>query len=101
VPTAHAVSKIARSFSEEALRTLVSIMRDAELPGVVRLKAAEAVPNRGLGLPAVAVDITIQRLMAKRLVELSVDELRQLEQHLAEQAIDITPSAETASATGN
>jgi hypothetical protein len=82
VPTANAVCKLARSFSQEALETLVKMMRNAELPGNVRIKAAEAVLNRGIGLPAVA-------------------ELRAIEQHLAEQAIDVTPAAETPSAAGS
>jgi endonuclease III len=94
VPTANEVCKLARSFSQEALETLVKMMRNAKLPGAVRIKAAEAVLNRGIGLPAVAVDVTVQRLVAKKLVELNVDELRAIETRLAEQAIDVTPVAE-------
>jgi hypothetical protein len=93
VPTANAVCKLARSFSQEALETLVEMMRNAELPGNVRIKACEAVLNRGIGLPAVAVDVTVQGLVAKKLVELNVDELRAIEAHLAGQAIDVTPAA--------
>jgi hypothetical protein len=63
VPTANAVIKLARSFSEEALRTLVGIMRDRKVPGAVRIKACEAVLHRGVGLPTEPVDITIQRLL--------------------------------------
>jgi hypothetical protein len=76
VPTAHAVTRLARSFSEEALSTLVEMMRNAELPGNVRIKACEAVLNRGIGLPAVAVDVTVQRVLAKKLCECTIDELR-------------------------
>jgi endonuclease III len=101
VPTANAVCKLARSFSQEALETLVKMMRNAELPGNVRIKAAEAVLNRGIGLPAVAVDVTVQRVLAKKLCECTIDELRAIEQHLAEQAIDVTPAAETPSAAGS
>jgi hypothetical protein len=97
VPTANAVQLLARSFSEEALRTLVKLMRNATLHGNVRIKACEAILNRAIGLPAVAVDVTIQRLVAKKLIELSVDEIRALEAHLANVAIDITPT-EAASA---
>jgi hypothetical protein len=78
VPTANAVAKLARSFSQEALETLVKMMRNAELP--VRIKACEAVLNRGISLPAVAID-----------------ELRAIEAHLAEHAIDLTPGADMAS----
>jgi hypothetical protein len=55
VPTANAVQRLARSFSEEALRTLVELMRTPEVHGNVRIKAAEAVLNRSLGLPTVAL----------------------------------------------
>jgi hypothetical protein len=99
VPTANAVQKLARSFSEEALRTLVAIMRNAEIHGNVRIKACEAIMNRGLGLPTVALDITVQKLLARRLIELNVDELRQVEAALGEPAIDVTPETETASAS--
>jgi hypothetical protein len=91
VPTANEVCKLARSFSQEALETLVKMMRNAKLPGAVRIKAAEAVLNRGIGLPAVGIDVTVQRVLAKKLCECTIEELRAIEQHLVEQAIDITP----------
>jgi endonuclease III len=84
---------LARSFSQEALETLVEMMRNAELPGNVRIKACEAVLNRGIGLPAVAIDVTVQRVLAKKLCECTIEGLRAIEQHLAEQAIDVTPAA--------
>jgi len=40
VPTANEVCKLARSFSQEALETLVKMMRNAKLRGAVRIKAA-------------------------------------------------------------
>jgi hypothetical protein len=42
LPTAHAVTKLARPFAPEALATLVKLMRNAELPSNVRIKACEA-----------------------------------------------------------
>jgi hypothetical protein len=51
-------------FSPEALETLVRLMPDRELPGAVRIKAAEAVLNRGIGLPAQPVDVTVNRMTA-------------------------------------
>jgi hypothetical protein len=87
VPTANEVCKLARSFNREALETLV--------PGAVRIKAAEAVLNRGIGLPAVAVDVTVQRVLAKKLCECTIEELRAIEEQLAAQAIDVTPTPET------
>jgi endonuclease III len=76
------------------LETLVKMMRNAKLPGVVRIKAAEAVLNRGIGLPAVAVDVTVQRVLAKKLCGCTIEELRAIEQHLADQAIDVRPAAD-------
>jgi hypothetical protein len=54
-------ASLARSFSQEGWETLVKMMRNAGLPGNVRIKAYEAVLNRGIGLPAVAIDVTVQR----------------------------------------
>jgi hypothetical protein len=60
---------LARSFSQEGWETLVKMMRNAGLPGNVRIKAYEAVLNRGIGLPAVAIDVTAQRVLAKKLCD--------------------------------
>jgi hypothetical protein len=81
------VQLIARSFSEEALRTLVEIMRNPKLPGLTRLRAAEAVLTRGVGLP-----VQVSRVLAKRLAACPIDELWAIEQHLANATIDVTPT---------
>jgi hypothetical protein len=99
VATARDVQLIARSFSEEALRTLVAVMRNPKVPALTRVKAAEAVLTRGVGLPVQPIDVMVSRVLAKRLAECSVDELRSIEHHLANAAIDVTPAAETSSAT--
>jgi hypothetical protein len=99
-PTANAVQRLARSFSEDALRILVGLMYDPDVHGNVRIKAAEAILNRAIGLPSQSMDVTIQRLIAKKLVELNIDELRQVEAALGELAIDITPTADTMSSEG-
>jgi hypothetical protein len=52
VPTANAVTKLARSFAPEALKTLLKLMCDRKAPSAGRIRAAEAVLNRGIGLPA-------------------------------------------------
>jgi hypothetical protein len=67
-------------------------MRDSEAPGAVRIRAAEAVLNRGIGLPAQPVDATISRVLAKKLCECMIEELRAIEAHLAEHATDVTPT---------
>jgi hypothetical protein len=79
VATARDVQRIARSFSEEALKTLVAVMRNPKVPALTRVKAAEAVLNRGVGLPTQPIDVVVSRVLAKRLVECSIDELRAIE----------------------
>jgi endonuclease III len=67
---------------------LLELIRNREL----RIKAAQAVLDGGLGLPTQPVDVYVSRALAKRLVECSAEELRAIEAHLAESAIDITPT---------
>jgi hypothetical protein len=69
VPAANAVAKLARSFGPEALATLVKIMRDSEAPGAVRIRAVEALLTGGFGLPTQPIDVTISRVLAKKLCE--------------------------------
>jgi hypothetical protein len=76
VPTANAAPRVARSFSEEALKTLVKIMRDSDAPGAVRLRAVEALLTRGFGLPTQPIDVTISRVLAKKLCECTGRALR-------------------------
>jgi hypothetical protein len=94
VPTANAVAKLARSFGPEALATLVKIMRDSEAPGAVRIRAVEALLTRGFGLPTQPIDVTISRVLAKKLCECTIDELRAIGAHL----VDVPPAAEISSA---
>jgi hypothetical protein len=49
------------------------------VPALTRVKAAEAVLNRGVGLPTQPIDVVVSRVLAKRLVECSIDELRAIE----------------------
>ncbi len=95
VTTARDVQLVARSFSLETLKTLVTVMRNPKVPALTRVKAAEAVLTSGVGLPVQPIDVTISRVLAKKLAECSIEELRAIEAHL----IDITPSEETSSAT--
>jgi hypothetical protein len=88
------VQLVARSFSLAALKTLVEVMNNREVPALTRVKAAEAVLTRGVGLPVQPIDVVVSRVLAKKLTECSIDELRALEAHL----IDVTPSAEISSA---
>jgi hypothetical protein len=88
---------LARSFNQEALKMLVEMMRDRELHAHVRIKAAQAVLDRGLGLPTQPVDVMVSRVLAKRLCECSIAELRSLEQYLAANTLDIMAEPVSAS----
>ena len=59
--------RLARSFSKEALKTLLELMRNPKVHGNVRIKAAQAVLDRGLGLPTQPIDVVVSRVLAKRL----------------------------------
>jgi hypothetical protein len=73
-------------------------MRNPDAHDNARIKPAEAVLNRGIGLPAVAIDVTVQHVLAKKLCECTIDEPQAIEQHLAQQATDVAPETETPSA---
>jgi hypothetical protein len=94
VRTANAVCKLARSVSQEALEILVKMMRNAELPGN---RAAQ--PRHRLA--GVAIDVTVQRVLAKKLCACTIDELREIEQHLAEQVINVTADAAAEAVSAN
>lgn len=44
--------------------------------GTRRIKAAETVLNRSIGLPAQPIDVKVQRVLAKKLCKCTIDELR-------------------------
>jgi hypothetical protein len=66
-------------------------MRARSTPYRARFRAADAALNRGIGLRHQPVDITVRRVLANKPCECTIDELRALETHLAEHAIDSTP----------
>lgn len=49
------LTDMAREYTEEALRTLVELMRDQEVPAGTRFSAANALLDRGYGKPAQAI----------------------------------------------
>lgn len=51
------LADLARQHTEEALQTMLSVMRDAAAPPTARMNAAAAVLDRGWGRPAQAVEI--------------------------------------------
>ena len=77
------VKALARQHSEEAIRTIVELMRTAEHERT-RLAAASELLDRGYGRPAMALDlggpIQIFGYAAHRLAELNDEELRKLDE---------------------
>src|SRR5262249_51898057 len=71
----------AASHSIEGIAYLVEVMRNKAEQTPYRLKAAEMLLNRGLGTPQMQVDIDI--VLRRKISEMSLDELRQLEERLA------------------
>jgi hypothetical protein len=67
----------ARRHTFEAIHTLLKLMRAAESESV-RLRAAEAILNRGWGLPIQALQLD-GRFLTKKLTDLTTDEIRALE----------------------
>ena len=54
------VRELAKQHTEEAIKTLVAIMRDEEEPGRSRAAAAEALLNRGWGAPTQHVEMDVR-----------------------------------------
>src|SRR5262249_51818664 len=71
----------AAGHSGEAIAYLVEVKRDKAAQRADRLKAVTEVLNRGLGTPQRQVDNDI--VLRRKISEMSLDELRQLEERLA------------------
>jgi hypothetical protein len=71
----------AASHSIEGIAYLVEVMRNKAEQTQHRLKAATELLNRGLGTPQMQVDIDV--IVSRKINEMSLDELRQLEERLA------------------
>ncbi|HEX2554729.1 MAG TPA: DUF5681 domain-containing protein [Microvirga sp.] len=70
------VETLARAHTSEALETLVDLMRNGS-PDAVRVAAANALLNRGWGLPRQSVEeeLTIKPLHLKPVSQMSIAEL--------------------------
>jgi hypothetical protein len=55
------VQELARTYTTEAVDTLVKIMKAKSEPAAARVAAANSILDRGYGKPAVTVDATIRR----------------------------------------
>lgn len=53
------VKKAASAYTEEALETLASIMRERKQPAAARVSAAQALLDRAHGKPKQAIDATL------------------------------------------
>jgi phage gp46-like protein len=52
------LSELARTYTKEAMRTLVQIMKSKKVPAAARVNAACALLDRGYGRPAQSIDLT-------------------------------------------
>ena len=71
----------AASHSIEGIAYLVKVMRNEKEATPHRLKAATELLNRGLGTPQMQIDVDV--IVSRKINEMSLDELRQLEERLA------------------
>ena len=86
------VAELARDHTEEALKTLVDIMRDSGAPAAARVSAADRVLNRGWGQAPQTVTVDDKR-EPRDLSGLSDEQLEVIEQA---ETIIATLSAEPA-----
>lgn len=64
-----ALKEVAGEYSDEAIQTLVDVMRDPETPPAVKVAAADKLLDRAHGRPAIAVEATVSGKMDKALLE--------------------------------
>jgi hypothetical protein len=70
----------AASHASEVIAYLLKVLRDDNEGTAYRLKAGIELLNRGLGLPQAQVDVDVN--VRKQISQMSLDELRQLEERL-------------------
>ena len=71
----------AASHTIEGVAYLVEVMRNKAEATQWRLRAAVELLNRGLGMPQQQIDVDV--LVSRKINEMSLDELRQIEERLA------------------
>ena len=99
-----AAQKMFQQYAEEAMLTMVEIMRDEDADHAVRLKAANDIQNRAYGTPVstqvqhkIIEDETGSPVNAQALTSAATKELEQLAQVLArfveaeKNTLDVTP----------
>jgi hypothetical protein len=70
----------AASHASEVIAYLLKVLRNEDEATAYRLKAGIELLNRGLGLPQAQVDVDVN--VRKQISQISLDELRQLEERL-------------------
>jgi hypothetical protein len=70
----------AAEHADEVIGYLLKVLRSEEEGTAYRLKAGIELLNRGLGLPQAQIDIDV--VVRRKLSEMSLEELRQLEERL-------------------
>ena len=68
------------SHASEVINYLLKVLRSEEEGTAHRLKAGIELLNRGLGLPQAQIDVDV--IVRRKISEMSLDELRQLEERL-------------------
>src|SRR5262249_40926295 len=79
----------AASHSIEAIVYLLKVMRSEAEGTAYRLKAAVELLNRGMCLPQTQIDVDV--IVRRKISEMSLDELRQLEERLVGSLTSTTP----------
>ncbi len=88
--TTIALKEMAGQYTEEAVKTLVSVMRDPESPSAVKVQAADKLLDRSHGRPAIHIEpavIDITRIPWEELREIrvkSMEESRRKHQEIIE-----------------
>ena len=79
----------AASHASEVIDYLLKVLRSEEEGTAHRLKAGIELLNRGLGLPQAQIDVDV--IVRRKISEMSLDELRQLEERLVGSFTSTTP----------
>ena len=77
------------SHANEVIDYLLKVLRSEEEGTAHRLKAGIELLNRGLGLPQAQIDVDV--IVRRKIGEMSLDELRQLEERLVGSFASTTP----------
>jgi hypothetical protein len=63
------IRSLARKYTEQAIETLVHVMREPKAPQASRVAAATALLDRGWGKPQQTTELTVKRVSANQLAD--------------------------------